>query len=845
MQWINIVCIALAIGGYCLAPEGYDYTFCLGIALIYLVHNFCWLVLNRKKNWLGFELFFMISFFFVNFVYPVVYAPTYPHWSFFNMVFNRHVINQATALAYLAYSCYMLGICGIKGEKARGREGEKEFPIEVFRIFCGIAIIGFGLFVLTGGYTALKDVYSGGKDLRDVGIYSYFNNIFSIGALLMAATIWRIEKRKRTIYLGLLVAFIVILLSTGSRQFSISLVIVMIISFSWYIYHLKGWQVTCIILLGAATLFVIMQTRADNGNEITHEDYVSVFDMFEDLSINAINLYALVDWGNSHDMTWLHGMLMDIVSPIPKLGTWLAEQSGEAKELLHGGDLPSYILLGRGAHWGTGTNMVGEAYRGFGIVGMCLIMWGIGAVIRHAYSKSDENIYWNIFYLLMVGHAVIYPRAPLLYDPRTIVWTMLLLWGGMKIGERARRLKGEKAKGRESEGVKKVVYCIPALWNAGGMERVLTQKVNWLSEHTDWKVTIVTTELAPEGKKVSYFPLNEQVEVVEMKVNFNADYRKALPMKCWQHITKQRKYRKQLCELLGQLDLQTKEHGGEVVCISLCGKEIEWLGKVDVPCRKIAELHFAMDYREQWLAQTHRGMVWQGIGKLLTKAFVEQMKGMDHLVVLTEADKQTWLEQDVKQVEVIANPCNIMPTQIGNHDKKQLLAVGRLEAQKGFDWLIEAWGRIEQEFPAWTLRICGEGSEREKLEKQMEKLGVRKRIIMDGLAENLEEEYQQSGLFVLSSRYEGLPLALMEAMSCGLCCVAMDCKQGPRELIENEKTGYLVPLGDIRMLAEKIAQLLRDKAQRQIVGQAAAMYAKEEFTLEKIMYKWKERIEQA
>ncbi|MCQ2341424.1 MAG: O-antigen polysaccharide polymerase Wzy family protein [Paludibacteraceae bacterium] len=426
-RWINIVCVVLGLIAYYLAPEGYDYTFCMGLAVLYIVQNACWLALGKHTNWVRFELFFMISFFFVNFGYPVIYAPIYAHWSFFIMDFNRQVINQATAMAYLAYSCYMVGITGWREKEEPRFTKQAMVEIETFRILCGVAIVGFGLFIATGGYTALKDVYSGGKDLRDVGIYSYFNNIFSIGALLMAAMVFRLDEWHRRSYLGVLGVFIAVLLSTGSRQFSISLVIVLLVSYSWYIYRLKGWQVACIMLAGAMALFVIVQTRAGVGG-VGDKQIVSVFDVFEDLSINAINLYVLVDWGNSHDCTWLHGLLLDLVSPIPKLGTWLADYMGEAKELLHGGDLPSYILLGRGAHWGTGTNMVGEAYRGFGIAGMCLIMWGIGALIRVAYYRAEENIYWNVFYMLMVGHAVIYPRAPLLYDPRTIVWTMVLLW---------------------------------------------------------------------------------------------------------------------------------------------------------------------------------------------------------------------------------------------------------------------------------------------------------------------------------------------------------------------------------------------------------------------------------
>jgi len=434
---INILFAAVAGGLYYLAPWGYDYSFCACVAGLYIAQNLVWISVTKPADWMRFEVIFMISFFFVNFAYPLIYAPICAHWSFFDFPFNRQVINQATAMAFLAYSWYMVGVerLEVRGERLEVRGERLEVrgegvPIEVFRIFCGIAVVSFGLFVVTGGYTALRAVYSEGKNLREVGIYSYFNNIFSICALLMAAFVWQLERPRRYVYLGLLLAFVLCLLSTGSRQFSISLVVILLVGYSWHIYRLKGWQVAVAMLLGAVVLNRIMLLRSSGSVEP-----VSMWDIFEDLTINALNLYVLVDWGNGHDCTWLQGMLMDICSPIPTLGSKVVEYMGVAPELLNGGDLPSYLLLGRGAGWGTGTNMVGEAYRSFGVVGMCIVMWGIGAVVRWAYHHAHENKYWYVFYLLMVGHAVIYPRAPLLYDPRTIVWTLLLLYIGGKIVE--------------------------------------------------------------------------------------------------------------------------------------------------------------------------------------------------------------------------------------------------------------------------------------------------------------------------------------------------------------------------------------------------------------------------
>jgi hypothetical membrane protein len=95
--------------------------------------------------------------------------------------------------------------------------------------------------------------------------------------------------------------------------------------------------------------------------------------------------------------------------------------------MLHGGDLPSYLFLGPNAEWGTGTNMVGEAYRSFGAVGTAIAMFLIGLWVKESYYHARTSVYWYLMYFLLVGHALIYPRAPLLFDPRLVTWSLLLL----------------------------------------------------------------------------------------------------------------------------------------------------------------------------------------------------------------------------------------------------------------------------------------------------------------------------------------------------------------------------------------------------------------------------------
>lgn len=432
---INLICALAGILMYAHCPQGYNYTFCASLMWIFIVQNALYFILSKRTYKLGFEFFFMVSFFFVNFAYPVFYFPVDPTWSFFDMSWHHGVINQTTAIAYLGYAFYMLGLSAFTNTPA------PEPATPSFRVgattyagLAGICLAAFALFVLTGGYAALQSVYGGNGTLRDVGIFSYFNNLFTIAALLMAMFIWHIRKQQWWLYLGFIGFLILIIISTGSRQLALSIILILAVGFNRYVYRFKGWQILLLTMVGSMALFFIMQVR-DLGmdwyawqRKFAHLELRSFLDIFEDLTVNNINSFVLVYFANYHDLTWFQGMIIDIVSPIPKLGSYILSHSGQLWETLQGGDLPSLLLIGHNAPWGTGTNMVGEAYRSFGIVGTAICMFLIGLLIRKSYARSSSNIYWYAIYYLMVGHAVIYPRAPLLYDPRTVVWALLMLW---------------------------------------------------------------------------------------------------------------------------------------------------------------------------------------------------------------------------------------------------------------------------------------------------------------------------------------------------------------------------------------------------------------------------------
>jgi len=150
-----------------------------------------------------------------------------------------------------------------------------------------------------------------------------------------------------------------------------------------------------------------------------------------------------------------------------------------------------------------------------------------------------------------------------------------------------------------------------------------------------------------------------------------------------------------------------------------------------------------------------------------------------------------------------------------------ICAVGRLEQQKGFDTLIRAFAIFLEKNPGYTLTIFGEGTERQKLEAMIAGLGLTSQVILAGRISNVFEELSRREIFVLSSRFEGMPNALMEGMACGCACISTDCDFGPGELIQDGLNGLLIPVDDQAAMAAAMERLARDTVFAQNLAQNA------------------------
>lgn len=180
----------------------------------------------------------------------------------------------------------------------------------------------------------------------------------------------------------------------------------------------------------------------------------------------------------------------------------------------------------------------------------------------------------------------------------------------------------------------------------------------------------------------------------------------------------------------------------------------------------------------------------------------------------------------------------VLPDEVIDRQKKVLLAVGRLDQQKGFDLLLKAFGQVVKLMPEWDLVILGEGDQRLNLEGQRDAMGLQQRIHLPGRIGNLPDWYTRANLYVLSSRFEGFPNTLLEAMAHGLPVVSFDCDSGPRDLIRHETDGLLVePNSGAEGLADSLLRLMADDERRKALGHHA-VEVRERFSMDRIAELW-------
>jgi len=375
----------------------------------------------------------------------------------------------------------------------------------------------------------------------------------------------------------------------------------------------------------------------------------------------------------------------------------------------------------------------------------------------------------------------------------------------------------------------KIVYLLPGgLFNPGGMERVITNKANYLTEIiVGYEVFIITTE---QMGRPAYFPVSEKVRIIHLDIHIGKYFGKENYIrKLIRRLFKIQEYKRKISRLLNEIR-------PDITITTLGGLDIDFINDLKDGSVKIGELHFPQTYRKIQTKKMYRSLIPNLVGEIMTASFIKNCKKLKRLIVLTEEEKAFW--NGVDNVEVIPNALSFYPETTADCESKKAIAVGRLVYEKGFDMLIEAWKSVYKEHPDWELHIYGEGSEKENLLNQIQRENLDKVVKIHEPEKDIYAQFLQSSMMLFPSRFlEALPMVLIEAMSSGLPLVAFDAPCGPKDVIQDGVNGFLIKTGDIEAFSEKINDLIESGEMRKKMGKAAREMSFD-YEVEKIMKRW-------
>lgn len=375
----------------------------------------------------------------------------------------------------------------------------------------------------------------------------------------------------------------------------------------------------------------------------------------------------------------------------------------------------------------------------------------------------------------------------------------------------------------------KIVYYLPSLHTPGGLERIITFKANYFAEHfDDYSVTIVTSE---QVGNAPYFPLSPKVRHIDIDVPFDWPYNQSRLQKLIKYPFRYSKFKKKLTQTLIELNAD--------ITISTLRRELNFINSVPDGSIKIGEFHVTRNSYQAQAIESNNPIV-KFVKNKWANAFTKNLSELSKLVILTYEEVDNWPE--LNNTVVIPNPIIIPSSDVTKDEYKQVIAAGRYMPQKGFDMLIDSWALVAKKHPSWKLRIYGDGALRTEYQQKIDRLGIADTCILEHTVPNINDKYCQSSIFVLSSRFEGFGMVIIEAMACGVPPISFDCPCGPRDIIEDGVDGLLVQCCNIEQLAEKISYLIENDSIRKEMGKQALKNV-QRYQMENISIQWKDLFE--
>lgn len=378
----------------------------------------------------------------------------------------------------------------------------------------------------------------------------------------------------------------------------------------------------------------------------------------------------------------------------------------------------------------------------------------------------------------------------------------------------------------------KIAYCLPQIYKPGGIERIISIKANYLASVYNYEVYIITS--CQKGN-LPFYQFNNKIKFYDL----NIDYDSTLYLPLYKRIIRKIQYtkchKKKLSELLNKLKVD--------IVISTFTHEASFLPDIKDGSKKILEFHFCRKHK-QLMAKAFNFSIFTRMAYYF-KCWQEEniiIPKYDQFIVLTEEDKQAWLPK-VSNVKCIPNIHPFETNEQAKLENKRAIAVGRLDAQKGFDKLIKVWGIVYQNNPDWMLDIYGQGEDEKQLREQIINAKLENVISINPPTSDIKDKYLNSSLFIMTSRYEGLPMTLLEATSLGLPAICFNFTCGPQEVIINNQNGYIIENNQYDKMALKIGLLINNFQLRKELGNNAKKLSNK-FSSDIIMKRWNELFHQ-
>ena len=369
----------------------------------------------------------------------------------------------------------------------------------------------------------------------------------------------------------------------------------------------------------------------------------------------------------------------------------------------------------------------------------------------------------------------------------------------------------------------KILYAVESVNLPGGYDRIIIEKCNYLAEHGHNVIICVSSHALAQP----YYPISDKVQVVDLHIDFHSQYGHNLLYRAWVYFSLMHRYKKELKKLLFSVHPD--------VVITTLGREIDFITDIDDGSTKIGESHIAKDFVRNLHLMEQRGLIYRMIARYWRKKIDCKVKKLAALVLLTQHDADSW--KGLTQTVVIPNSLPFYPQQGSSCDNKQVIFVGRLNEQKGLEYLVDTWTKVNKKHPDRALHMYGEGEQKHMLLQMIKEAGLERTIIVHQPTPMIMDKYLESSAFLLTSRFEGLPMVLIEALACGLPVVSFDCPWGPADIIRDGEDGFLVEYLNTDMASQRVCQLIENIQHRKNMS-AKARINVQRFNRDVVMKQW-------